>query len=75
MKEKMNEVKVKAEIEIGKAKNSIFAKRKDGLSHFVEILLAILVAIVVGGVFMTLANDGMETVFSNMINRIINGFN
>ena len=49
-------------------------KKKQGLSHFVEILIAILVAIAVGGVFMVLSNDGMRTIFSNMIDRIINGF-
>ena len=31
-------------------------------------------AIVVGAVYMKLANKGMETIFQDMIDRIINGF-
>ena len=57
-----------------KLKDEMVKKKKQGLSHFVEILIAILVAIVVGGVFMVLSNDGMKTIFKNMIDRIINGF-
>ena len=58
-------------VEFAKA---MMKKKKQGLSHFVEILIAILVAIAVGGVFMVLSNDGMKTIFQNMIDRIINGF-
>ena len=73
-KEKMYELKSKAKIQLNKLKDEIMKKKKQGLSHFVEILIAILVAIAVGGVFMVLSNDGMRTIFSNMIDRIINGF-
>ena len=73
-KEKMNELKSKAKIQLNKLKDEMMKKKKQGLSHFVEILIAILVAIAVGGVFMVLSNDGMRTIFSNMIDRIINGF-
>lgn len=73
-KEKMYELKSKAKIQLNKLKDEMMKKKKQGLSHFVEILIAILVAIAVGGVFMVLSNDGMRTIFSNMINRIINGF-
>ena len=73
-KEKMYELKSKAKIQLNKLKDEMMKKKKQGLSHFVEILIAILVAIAVGGVFMVLSNDGMRTVFSNMIDRIINGF-
>jgi len=73
-KEKMYELKSKAKIQLNKLKDEMMKKKKQGLSHFVEILIAILVAIVVGGVFMVLSNDGMRTIFSNMIDRIINGF-
>lgn len=73
-KEKMYELKSKAKIQLNKLKDEMMKKKKQGLSHFVEILIAILVAIGVGGVFMVLSNDGMRTIFSNMIDRIINGF-
>lgn len=67
-------LKVRLKIQLNKLKDEMMKKKKQGLSHFVEILIAILVAIVVGGVFMVLSNDGMRTIFSNMIDRIINGF-
>ena len=70
----MYELKSKAKIQLNKLKDEMMKKKKPGLSHFVEILIAILVAIAVGGVFMVLSNDGMRTIFSNMIDRIINGF-
>ena len=73
-KEKMYELKSKAKIQLNKLKDEMMKKKKQGLSHFVEILIAIVVAIAVGGVFMVLSNDGMRTIFSNMIDRIINGF-
>lgn len=73
-KEKMYELKSKAKIQLNKLKDEMMKKKKQGLSHFVEILIAILVAIAVGGVFMFLSNEGMRTIFSNMIDRIINGF-
>ena len=73
-KEKMYELKSKAKIQLNKLKDEMVKKKKQGLSHFVEILIAILVAIAVGGVFMLLSNEGMRTIFSNMIDRIINGF-
>ena len=73
-KEKMYELKSRAKIQLNKLKDEMVKKKKQGLSHFVEILIAILVAIVVGGVFMVLSNEGMRTIFSNMIDRIINGF-
>ena len=73
-KEKMYELKSKAKIQLNKLKDEMMKKKKQGLSHFVEILIAILVAIAIGGVFMVLSNDGMRTIFSNMIDRIINGF-
>ena len=73
-KEKMYELKSKAKIQLNKLKDEMMKKKKQGLSHFVEILIAILVAIAVGGVFMVLSNDGMRTIFSNMIDCIINGF-
>lgn len=73
-KEKMYELKSKAKIQLNKLKDEMMKKKKQGLSHFVEILIAILVAIAVGGVFMVLSNDGMRTIFSNMIDRIINDF-
>jgi hypothetical protein len=73
-KEKMYELKSRAKIQLNKLKDEMVKKKKQGLSHFVEILIAILVAIVVGGVFMVLSNDGMKTIFQNMIDRIINGF-
>ncbi len=73
-KEKMYELKSRAKIQLNKLKDEMVKKKKQGLSHFVEILIAILVAIVVGGVFMVLSNDGMKTIFKNMIDRIINGF-
>lgn len=70
----MYELKSKAKIQLNKLKDEMMKKKKQGLSHFVEILIAILVAIAIGGVFMVLSNDGMRTIFSNMIDRIINGF-
>ena len=59
-KEKMYELKSKAKIQLNKLKDEMMKKKKQGLSHFVEILIAILVAIAVGGVFMVLSNDGMQ---------------
>ena len=56
-KEKMYELKSKAKIQLNKLKDEMMKKKKQGLSHFVEILIAILVAIAVGGVFMVLSND------------------
>lgn len=73
-KEKMYELKSRAKIQLNKLKDEMVKKKKQGLSHFVEILIAILVAIAVGGGFMFLSNEGMRTIFSNMIDRIINGF-
>ena len=73
-KEKMYELKSRAKIQLNKLKDEMVKKKKQGLSHFVEILIAILVAIAVGGGFMVLSNDGMKTIFQNMIDRIINGF-
>lgn len=73
-KEKMYELKSRAKIQLNKLKDEMVKKKKQGLSHFVEILIAILVAIAVGGVFMVLSNEGMRTIFTNMIDRIINGF-
>ena len=73
-KEKMYELKSRAKIQLHTLNDEMVKKKKQGLSHFVEILIAILVAIVVGGVFMVLSNDGMKTIFQNMIDRIINGF-
>lgn len=70
----MYELKSRAKIQLNKLKDEMVKKKKQGLSHFVEILIAILVAIAVGGVFMALSNEGMRTIFSNMIDRIINGF-
>ncbi len=70
----MYELKSRAKIQLNKLKDEMVKKKKQGLSHFVEILIAILVAIAVGGVFMVLSNEGMRTIFSNMIDRIINGF-
>ena len=65
----MYELKSKAKIQLNKLKDEMMKKKKQGLSHFVEILIAILVAIAVGGVFMVLSNDGMRTIFSNMIEQ------
>ena len=70
----MYELKSRAKIQLNKLKDEMVKKKKQGLSHFVEILIAILVAIAVGGVFMVLSSEGMRTIFSNMIDRIINGF-
>lgn len=70
----MYELKSRTKIQLNKLKDEMVKKKKQGLSHFVEILIAILVAIAVGGVFMVLSNEGMRTIFSNMIDRIINGF-
>lgn len=70
----MYELKSRAKIQLNKLKDEMVKKKKQGLSHFVEILIAILVAIAIGGVFMVLSNEGMRTIFSNMIDRIINGF-
>ena len=73
-KEKMYELKSRAKIQLNKLKDEMVKKKKQGLSHFVEILIAILVAIAVGGVFMVLSNEGMRIIFSNMLDHIINGF-
>lgn len=55
-------------------KNDLLRQQKEGISGFVVSLLLILAAIVVGAVYMKLANKGMETIFQDMIDRIINGF-
>ena len=72
--EKVLSLKSKAEIKLNNLKNDLLIQRKEGISGFVVSLLLILAAIVVGAVYMKLANKGMETIFQDMINRIINGF-
>lgn len=72
--EKVLSLKSKAEIKLNNLKNDLLRQQKEGLSGFVVSLLLILAAIVVGAVYMKLANKGMETIFQDMINRIINGF-
>ena len=62
------------EIKLNNLKNDLLRQQKEGISGFVVSLLLILAAIVVGAVYMKLANKGMETIFQDMINRIINGF-
>ena len=71
--EKVLSLKSKAEIKLNNLKNDLL-RQKEGISGFVVSLLLILAAIVVGAVYMKLANKGMETIFQDMINRIINGF-
>lgn len=73
--EKVLSLKSKAEIKLNNLKNDLLRQQKEGISGFVVSLLLILVAIVVGATYMKLSNQGMETIFNNMINRIINGFN
>ena len=72
--EKVLSLKSKAEIKLNNLKNDLLRQQKEGLSGFVVSLLLILAAIVVGAVYMKLANKGMETIFQDMIDRIINGF-
>lgn len=72
--EKVLSLKSKAEIKLNNLKNDLLRQQKEGISGFVVSLLLILVAIVVGATYMKLANKGMETIFQDMINRIINGF-
>ena len=72
--EKVLSLKSKAEIKLNNLKNDLLRQQIEGISGFVVSLLLILAAIVVGAVYMKLANKGMETIFQDMINRIINGF-
>ena len=72
--EKVLSLKSKAEIKLNNLKNDLLRQQKEGISGFVVSLLLILAAIVVGAVYMKLANKGMENIFQDMINRIINGF-
>ena len=72
--EKVLSLKSKAEIKLNNLKNDLLRQQKEGRSGFVVSLLLILAAIVVGAVYMKLANKGMETIFQDMIDRIINGF-
>ena len=72
--EKVLSLKSNAEIKLNNLKNDLLRQQKEGISGFVVSLLLILAAIVVGAVYMKLANKGMETIFQDMINRIINGF-
>ena len=72
--EKVLSLKSKAEIKLNNLKNDLLRQPKEGISGFVVSLLLILAAIVVGAVYMKLANKGMETIFQDMIDRIINGF-
>ena len=72
--EKVLSLKSKAEIKLNNLKNDLLRQQKEGISGFVVSLLLILAAIVVGAVYMKLANKGMETIFQDMINRIINDF-
>lgn len=72
--EKVLSLKSKADIKLNNLKNDLLRQQKEGISGFVVSLLLILAAIVVGAVYMKLANKGMETIFQDMINRIINGF-
>ena len=72
--EKVLSLKSKAEIKLNNLKNDLLRQQKEGISGLVVSLLLILAAIVVVAVYMKLANKGMETIFQDMINRIINGF-
>lgn len=72
--EKVLSLKSKAEIKLNNLKNDLLRQQKEGISGFVVSLLLILAAIVVGAVYMKQANKGMETIFQDMIDRIINGF-
>ena len=72
--EKVLSLKSKAEIKLNNLKNDLLRQQKEGISGFVVSLLLIFAAIVVGAVYMKLANKGMETIFQDMIDRIINGF-
>ena len=72
--EKVLSLKSKAEIKLNNLKNDLLRQQNEGISGFVVSLLLILAAIVVGAVYMKLANKGMETIFQDMIDRIINGF-
>ena len=59
--EKVLSLKSKAEIKLNNLKNDLLRQQKEGISGFVVSLLLILAAIVVGAVYMKLANKGMET--------------
>ena len=72
--EKVLSLKSKAEIKLNNLKNDLLRQQKEGISGFVVSLLLILAAIVVGAVYMKLANKGMETIFQDMIDRRISGF-
>ena len=72
--EKVLSLNSKAEIKLNNLKNDLLRQQKEEISGFVVSLLLILAAIVVGAVYMKLANKGMETIFQDMIDRIINGF-
>ena len=72
--EKVLSLKSKAEIKLNNLKNDLLRQQKEGISGFVVSVLLILAARVVGAVYMKLANKGMETIFQDMIDRIINGF-
>ena len=72
--EKVLSLKSKAEIKLNNLKNDLLRQQKEGISGFVVSLLLLLAALVVGAVYMKLANKGMETIFQDMIDRIINGF-
>lgn len=58
--EKVLSLKSKAEIKLNNLKNDLLRQQKEGISGFVVSLLLILAAIVVGAVYMKLANKGME---------------
>ena len=73
--EKVLSLKSKAEIKLNNLKNDLLRQqKKKEYQGLVVSLLLILAAIVVGAVYMKLANKGMETIFQDMIDRIINGF-
>lgn len=54
--EKVLSLKSKAEIKLNNLKNDLLRQQKEGISGFVVSLLLILAAIVVGAVYMKLAN-------------------
>ena len=72
--EKVLSLKSKAEIKLNNLKNDLLRQQKEGISGFVVSLLLILAAIVVGAVYMKLANKGMETIFQEGGGGRINGF-
>ena len=69
--EKVLSLKSKAEIKLNNLKKDLLRQQKEGISGFVVSLLLILAAIVVGAVYMKLANKGIETIFQDPIDRII----